>query len=285
MEKTTLTRHQLAMLEMLRETDRICKKHRIRYMLFAGTALGAVRHGGFIPWDDDLDILMLREEYERFLRVAPKELDERYCVQKEFSAHWPMFFSKLRMNGTTCMEKFHPRDPEMHQGVYIDIFPCDNLYNHALLRRAQYAASKLVIAKALYQRGYETGSLAKKLLMQLSRLAPTGLLRRFVQARGAGSSRMMHTFFGASSRYSRSIYPRPWLLETDAVAFEDGVFPVSAHADELLTTLYGQWRRVPPPEERACKVHGAIVDLDRPYTDYLAQQQDMKIEVYSRSIR
>ena len=93
------------MLEMLSEVDRICAKHGIKYMLFAGTLLGAVRHEGFIPWDDDLDILMLRPEYDRFLEVARDEVNkELYYVQSEFSPHWPMFFSKLRRNGTACIE-------------------------------------------------------------------------------------------------------------------------------------------------------------------------------------
>ena len=147
--KATLPQHQQALYELLQALDSVCKKHRIRYMLFAGTALGAVRHKGFIPWDDDLDVVMLRPEYERFLAVAGQELDsEKFFLQKEFSEHWPMFFSKLRRNGTTCLERFIPRDPQIHQGVYIDIFPCDNLSDSPLVGKLQFLASKLVIAKA-----------------------------------------------------------------------------------------------------------------------------------------
>lgn len=127
-------RHQLVLLEMLKEFDRICRRHDIPYMLFAGTALGAQRHGGFIPWDDDLDVIMLRPAYQRFLEVAESELDGAYYLQKEFSDHWPMFFSKLRKNGTACMEKFRPKDQLMHQGVYMDIFPCDALSDSRIMR-------------------------------------------------------------------------------------------------------------------------------------------------------
>lgn len=92
-----LQKHQGIMFQMLCELDAICRRNNINYMLFAGSALGAVRHKGFIPWDDDLDIVMLREDYDRFLFVAPNELDSKqYYLQKEFSSHWPMFFSKLR---------------------------------------------------------------------------------------------------------------------------------------------------------------------------------------------
>ena len=119
---------QKRLLHILREFDRICKKHNISYMLFAGSTIGAARHKGFIPWDDDVDVAMLRSEYERFLEIAPSELDDNiYYLQKEFSAHWPMFFSKLRMNNTACIERYIPKDPKVHQGIYIDIFPVDNL--------------------------------------------------------------------------------------------------------------------------------------------------------------
>lgn len=155
-----MTAHQRLLLEMLKDFDAVCRKHNIRYQLFAGTALGAVRHNGFIPWDDDVDVILMRCEYERFFEEAAADFDPKiYYVQGEHSAHWPMQFSKLRRNNTACIEKYHPRDKNIHQGVYIDIFPCDNLSDNPIVRRLQFTASKVVIAKALYARGYETNSI------------------------------------------------------------------------------------------------------------------------------
>lgn len=165
-EVKVLTAHQTLLLEMLKDFDAVCREHHISYQLFAGTALGAVRHHGFIPWDDDVDVILMRSEYDRLLTEAAGDFDpERYYVQRENSAHWPMQFSKLRRNHTACIEKYHPKDPLVHQGVYIDIFPCDNLSDRPLMRRLQFAASKAIIAKALYARGYETDSAAKKVFM------------------------------------------------------------------------------------------------------------------------
>ncbi len=93
-------KHREVLLELLKELDRVCKKHEIKYQLFCGSALGAVRHKGFIPWDDDLDVAMLRSEYQRFLEIAPSELGEQYFLQAELSPNWSMFFSKLRKNWT-----------------------------------------------------------------------------------------------------------------------------------------------------------------------------------------
>ena len=281
-----LRRHQAVLFEMLKELDRICRKHKIRYMLFAGTALGAVRHQGFVPWDDDLDVIMLREDYERFLEIAPSELDESvYYLQKEFSEHWPLYFSKLRKNNTACMEKFYPKDAAMHQGVYIDVFPCDRLSENRFVAKMQFYASKIVIAKALTKRGYLTDSFKKKVFMFFCRLLPLRPFWRFAKREKDKKSKTVHSFFGASSRYDRSTYPIAWLMETSDMTFCDAKFPVSAHYDALLTHLYGDYMTEPSEEERKVKVHAMLVDLENSYEKYLDWQKAQKIEVYGRSIR
>ncbi len=278
--------HQNMLLSMLKDLDAVCRRNRIPYMLFAGTALGAVRHQGFIPWDDDVDVILLRKDYDRLLDAAERELDSgTYFVQREFSEHWPMQFSKLRRRGTACLEKYHPRDPAMHQGVYVDIFPCDNLSDHAPVGWLQFAASKAVIAKSLYARGYETDSLLKKVFMQLCRVLPLEPLRRCCVRREDTGSRMVHTFFACGSRYEKNVFPRAWFEHTVPVRFEDAEFPVSAAYDALLTRLYGDYSTLPPPEERRCKEHAAILDLHRSYTAYLEQQRTMHFDTYTRSIR
>lgn len=280
------TPHQSLLLEMLKDFDVVCRRHGIQYQLFAGTALGAVRHGGFIPWDDDLDVVLTRSEYERFFDEAAGDFDpELYYVQREHSRHWPMQFSKLRRNNTACMEKYHPKDPEIHQGVYIDIFPCDNLADNALVRKLQFAASKVIIAKALYTRGYETDSKAKKMFIQFCRVLPRGVLETICMRKWDSSSDMVHSFLAAGKKYEKNIFPREWMEHSVEMQFEDGAFPVSAHFDELLTKLYGDYGTLPSPEERRCKQHAAILDLERPYTEYLEQQRDMKFDVLTRSIR
>ena len=285
-DETMLPQHQTVLYELLQVFDSVCKKHGISYMLFAGTALGAVRHRGFIPWDDDLDVVMLRPEYEHFLEVAEKELNhEKYFLQKEFSAHWPMFFSKLRKNNTTCLERYIPKDPLTHQGVYIDIFPCDNLADSQWERKLQFYASKAVIAKALYRRGYLTDSLFKKLFIPICALFPGKRLQEYVRRRKATDSAWVHTFFGGTSVYEKGVFPREWFVETVNLPFENGEYPISAHYDELLTVLYGDYMTPLPEERRGCKVHAEFVDLSKPYTEYLDWQRCMDFSEYSKSIR
>lgn len=284
--EATIRKQQDVLLEMLREIHRICKKHAISYMLFAGTALGAVRNQGFIPWDDDLDIIMLRPDYERFLRVAPEELDPaRYYVQKEFSPHWPMFFSKLRKNNTACLERYIPRDPAMHQGVYIDIFPCDNLSDNRIIGKLQFLSSKVVIAQSLGRRGYLTHSFKKKAAILLCRLLPRGPFLRLARLKGAQNSGMVHCFFGGCSKYASSVFPRLWFTDTMDARFEGERFPISAHYHGLLTTLYGDYSIPTPEGERGKKVHAELVDLEHSYEDYIGAQKNMQFREYTRSIR
>ena len=277
--------HQQALLTLLQEFDRVCKKLDIPYVLFAGTMLGAVRHQGFIPWDDDLDIMMLRRDYDRFLAEAETVLDtERFFLQKEFSPHWPMFFSKLRLNGTTCLEKYHPKDPEVHQGVYMDIFPCDDAATGTIGRKVQFLASKIVIAKSLDRRGYETDSAKKKLFMSLCRVLPGKLFWK-ICTRGREGGTTVHSFLGGASGYEKNVYPRSYFAETVQLPFEDGLYPVSADYDALLQQLYGDYHVLPPEDQRAIKQHAILIDLDQSYEAYTHYRDGMRFDVYTRSIR
>lgn len=276
---------QLVQLNMLYEIERICKKHDISYLLFAGSALGAVRHKGFVPWDDDLDVIMLRGDYERFLEIAPNELGEDCFLQKEFSEHWPMPYSKLRKNNTAYIERYIPKDKETHQGIYVDIFPCDNLSDNKLLRKIQFFASKVVIAKSLYKRGYLTDSAKKKVFMQFCRFLPIKPFAAIVKLHSRKNTKMVHSFFGASSKYEKSVYKREWISDTVNMQFEDGSFPVSKHYDALLTTLYGDYMTPLPEKDRVCKVHAEIADIEKSYTEYVDIQKNIEFKDYSRSIR
>ncbi|MBE6573336.1 MAG: LicD family protein [Ruminococcaceae bacterium] len=281
-----LKRLQQEQLDMLKEVDRICRKHGIKYMLFAGSALGAVRHGGFIPWDDDLDVCMLRPDYDKFLDVAQSELDsEKYYVQKEYSEHWMSCFSKIRKNNTAFMEKVVPKDPLQHQGIYIDIFPCDNLAKGGFVAKLQFLSSKIVIAKCLSKKGYLTKSFVKKSFMLFCRILPFKPFLSTALRRKDICSERVHSFFAASHSLEKSCYMRKWFTETVDMKFEDGSFPVSAYYDELLTVLYGDYMQIPPPEERVCKEHAILIDFDNSYEKYVGMQKNMKFDEFTKSIR
>lgn len=281
----TLEEHQQALYVLLQEFDRVAAILDIPYFLFAGTLLGAVRHQGFIPWDDDLDVLMRREDYERFLQQAPALIDkDGFFLQEEFTEHWPMFFSKLRLNGTTCLEKFHPKDGEIHQGVYMDIFPCDNAYQSPIGRIVQFLASKVVIAKALDKRGYANRTWLRVLFMALCRCLPDKIFLRIVRG-PQKKTKMVHSFLGAASRYSKNVYPACFFEKNVLLKFGEGNYPGPEKYDDLLKVLYGEYMTLPPEEERKIKKHAILVDLKKPYQEYADYREGMEFEVHTRSIR
>lgn len=114
-------------LGMLLEMDRICRKHNLKYSLAYGTLLGAVRHKGFIPWDDDVDVWMPRKDFINFREACGKELDSKYFYQShETDKNYYLLFDKIRANGTVFKEEYYDKY-DIHHGVYIDIFPIDNI--------------------------------------------------------------------------------------------------------------------------------------------------------------
>lgn len=117
-----------AELQMLEKFDKVCQKHHLTYYAYYGTLLGAVRHQGFIPWDDDIDVIMFRDDYEKFQAIAPEEFTEPYFYQNSYTDRvlWP--FSKIRDSRTTGVEpQFRSLGSTFHQGIFIDIFPFDSV--------------------------------------------------------------------------------------------------------------------------------------------------------------
>ena len=126
LSKENLRQAQKVMLYIMKKIHEVCVKHNIRYWLDYGTLLGAVRHDGFIPWDDDMDISMLREDYEKFNAIAQQELGEEFFWQtKETEPDFCFEMGKVRLNGTVWQEKNWEKSSITHQGLFVDIFPID----------------------------------------------------------------------------------------------------------------------------------------------------------------
>ena len=137
-KEAELSRLQEALYETLGEVDRICRKHGIRYFVTGGTAIGAHFWGKILPWDDDVDVGMMRPDYERFAQVAQKEMGDRFFLQTpETEPHTPFYFMKVRMNGSRFSESTF-RHIKMHQGIYVDIFPFDKIPKQRWLERLQH---------------------------------------------------------------------------------------------------------------------------------------------------
>ena len=252
--------------------DGFCKTEEIDYYLMGGTALGAMRHQGFIPWDDDFDVFMDRANYLKFTKVAAARLSDKYYFQKEDTEEWPLYFSKVRINGTTFVEK-DVAGRDMHHGIYIDIMCLSGAFENPFLRYLQYIAARLLTAGALSRRGYLTDSFKKRGLLGVARilLAPLfvrrGLLA-FVRWFGVKNTLLVGHFFGRAP-FPRTTFPREYLPGGRRVKFCDGEFPVPGQVEKYLTLRYGEdFMKFPSQEVRdQYPSHAYIVDVTKPYSD------------------
>lgn len=252
---SNLRQLQLTELEILRYFDSFCREHELKYYIVAGTLLGAVRHGGFIPWDDDIDVAMPREDFELFkalMRDAPHDCYFYQCHDTE--PNYVFGFSKLRLKGTAVCESYL-ENVEMEKGIYIDIFPLDPCPDGAK-GRLMFKGVEVISCALMSRSGMDfTCGYTKKYmraLYHLLRLLPVSLLiklRRTVVSyfgkRSDGS--LLCTVHGCHG-FPAETYQDSWLGDGCEVQFEDMTVFAPADADAALSNMYGDYRL--PPEDK-----------------------------------
>lgn len=250
---TELRHLQLVILGIMKDIDELCRKNNIEYYLFGGSALGAIRHKGFIPWDDDMDIIIPHRHYAKFIKACREQLDpEKYYIQ-ETLVDWSMLFSKIRLKGTYFEEPGVTDTIREHRGIFLDVFRLDNAPNGKLQRIWQYCCGKYLLCYCLFQRGYKGASLKKKLLMFSGIPLKWKCLRDFFVwqlVKYNSEETGMYGSFGARFRFKNSFYKKDFFSTSVYVPFEDIQLPVPEKYDEYLTQIYGDYMTPPPVSEQ-----------------------------------
>lgn len=255
---------QLIELDLLKEVDRVCRKHNIRYSIAFGTLLGAVRHKGYIPWDDDADIVMLREDYNRFREVAMAGgLDESIAFFQDSTTDdgYLWGYGKLRRVGTKYVRKGQSH-LKGKTGVCIDIFPLDDVPRSLLGQMWQdfYSciARKILWARVASVTGHGFWKYWYKLVAKIPKSLAYGLVRADV-ARSSNKTPnrvrvLMYKSFGKlrseTPLHARYSMPKEWFLERQEYKFEDTVLYGIADYDAFLSYVYGDYMTPPPPEQQ-----------------------------------
>ena len=236
-------------LEILSEVLRICKKHSIQYYLLGGTLLGAVRHQGFIPWDDDIDISMPRKDYNRFLRIASKELDSKYFLQCYFTdERHCLRHSKIRKNNTLFIEDSNTRDMSSHHGIFIDIFPLDYAHRNDGIQTFQRKLAVLCEIMIMIKQD-DTRKGIKKWICKLFSYKFLHTIQNISMSLVKNGDYIV----SLASKYdtSRETFPANYYSSGTYLKFETYSLCVPLNYDGVLRTVFGDnYMELPPLENR-----------------------------------
>lgn len=259
---------QKSILPILMNIDRVCKEHGLRYYIAAGTMLGAVRHGGFIPWDDDLDIAMPRKDYELLMANHKEWVPAPYeIIAYETDEKYPFPFGKMQDASTTLIERAHM---DYIGGIYIDIFPIDGMTSNPLKQRLyllHYAFLKKVqyfLFRDPYRHGHGPSCWIPLLCRKFYTLKEVQRKMKEMQKRYdfEECELCIDHDFGKKGIMQRAFYGTP-----ENIKFEGEDVNGMAKPDAYLTKLYGNYMQIPPgPKQKQHNFH--LLDLTMPYKMY-----------------
>lgn len=259
MNNTELRKLHNALLYIMDEIDRICELNHINYTLTGGSLIGAIRHKGFIPWDDDMDVAMLRADYDIFVNICKTQLDERFIWQDiHTDLDYPYGFGKLTLKETHYISKGHENE-KWQKGIYIDVFPLDNVPDNQFSQRL-FAFKNLFYIKLLEcKTGFDidSKSLLKKIafcvLFIISKLLTFDYLRQKMEknmVRYKNKNMNLICNLGGFYGFYKELTFRSYFEETMRAKFEDRKYRIIRDYDIFLRSVYGDYMSMPPVERR-----------------------------------
>lgn len=262
---TDLEHLQKVILIIAKDIDELCKKNDITYFLLGGSAIGAIRHKGFIPWDDDLDIIMDSDNYDKFIRVCREQLDTNKYYLQEAMADWPMMHTKIKLRGTLFIEPGQFVDKNGECGIFLDVFKMENSPSSSLAKKWQYVCAKYLLCNCLLNRGWSEAKGLKKMLMYASYPVNILFVRKFLLSqveRWNNKETEYYGFFSGRYRYAKSFYKKNLFNHAIYVQFEDTELPVPIGYDIWLKQIFGDYL-TPPPTQEQIGLHLQHVDFGK----------------------
>lgn len=265
-----LRKLQLTQVEILKDIDEFCVANNIPYSIAFGTVLGAVRHGGFIPWDDDVDICMLREDYNRFISLW-KDNDKYLLQNHSTNPDFTQTFTKIRKRNTAFVQTTDV-GKDFHKGIFVDIFPFDRVAEGGVKRKIQILNS---ILYALYSRGYtpkNNGTLMRLCSSIILKLKPKSKYDAAAQKQLKKLTKYNHnkklkiysvsTFGNMKKEYDSDLFEN-----LSRIKYENITVSVFNKYDQFLSYFYGDYMKLPPVSERNWTHRPIKIDFEHEYKE------------------
>lgn len=264
---------QEKILDTMKYIDKVCRENGIVYYIMGGTALGAVRHGGFIPWDDDLDIFMTPQEYEKFKMAMAQDGDPKFVLQEWRTVKNYLEYAKIRMNGTTFIEESFKDRRDLHQGIYVDIMMLHKIPQSEFIQKKVYYESKFVTLYALSQRNWKPKSKGQAFVLGLLNVLPCQLIAKMcykdIYKYDGMRDGYSYCYWITPAKFHQGLFSRDFFEEPVDVSFEDTKLYGSKHIKEYLAYRYGDYMKLPSEAAQKAAVHAMIYDTEKDYTEYL----------------
>lgn len=267
-------------IQLLQKFDEFCQKHNLRYFVEYGTLLGAVRHQGFIPWDDDIDVVMFRDDYEKLQEIAPSEFTYPYFFQNSYNdlVLWP--FAKIRDSRTTAIE-YRDAPLELNQGIFIDIFPLDDVPDGRAfspnILTIQFELWLTVMKPEMVLQSLEQGNtftIGTDILTDLLNLPLRDRLQQFETFNLSHFGTSENTnFLMEELRDNSTSRKKEWYSETVYLPFEYISVPAPIGYDQILKCQYGDYNKL--VQNGSCH-ENIFIDPDTPYLHYINHREEMQ---------
>lgn len=271
-KQTNIEKLHEADMAIVKEVINICDRNSLMYYMLGGTMLGAIRHKGFIPWDDDIDLGMPRKDYEKFLEIAPKELSGRMrIVNYKTDSDYHYYITRIQDVETKVIEVRYEKEGKFTH-VSIDIFPLDGTPNNCFIRRLY--CFRLMMHRAMMSLHYKDGidrerkrGFVEKAMLATLRILPTDrmfnayrqkekvdkILKRYDMCKSDFTGNMMGAY------RTKELIPTVWYGSNTFYEFEGIMMRGITEYDKYLSRLYGDYMRLPPEDSR--KVHFRIIEI------------------------
>ena len=278
LDRQTLRKLQLQELKCLKELKRICDENNIKYFLIGGTLIGAVRHKGFIPWDDDIDVGMLRSEYDKFCKICPEKINKElfyFQIPEVEEGNADFEIARIRLNGTHFVQRHRTKLKNSHDGCFIEILPYDDLpptkFKCDVYHKYFRIMKRVVGCRMNY--GYHINNPVKRFVFYsgvfLSRIIPlkilyNQMLNYHLKYFNTDSEKVF--LLAGAYNWKKESHLRSTVSEFTTLEFEGESYNVPKNYDLFLKEQYGDYMTLPPVEEQVNKCFVKSIDFG-PYTN------------------